>query len=116
MDANDPGVLPSSGVERAIPETGPYVLRALLEDLPLSADGDRDDIEITCVEFLGTQFENQPHDPPSAPSSQWRIPSISTANPLQIQTFTLARLPPKSCISSKYLRIPQMRRGSRHIY
>lgn len=35
-------------------ETGPYVLRSLLEDLPLSADGDRDDIEINCVEFLGT--------------------------------------------------------------
>ncbi|TAQ85679.1 hypothetical protein B7494_g5991 [Chlorociboria aeruginascens] len=39
---------------RIAPETGPYVLRSLLEDLPLSADGDRDDIEITCVEFLGT--------------------------------------------------------------
>lgn len=35
------------------PETGPFVLRALLEDLPLSADGDREDIEINCVEFLG---------------------------------------------------------------
>ena len=53
MDANDPGELPSSSVDRAIPETGPYVLRTLIEDLPLSADGDRDDIEITCVEFLG---------------------------------------------------------------
>jgi hypothetical protein len=36
------------------PETGPFVLRSLLEDLPLSAEGDRDDIEINCVEFLGT--------------------------------------------------------------
>jgi hypothetical protein len=35
------------------PETGPFVLRSLLEDLPLSADGDREDIEINCVEFLG---------------------------------------------------------------
>lgn len=34
-------------------ETGPFVLRVLLEDLPLSAEGDRDDIEINCVEFLG---------------------------------------------------------------
>lgn len=40
--------------KRRAPETGPYVLRSLLEDLPLSADGDRDDIEINCVEFLGT--------------------------------------------------------------
>jgi hypothetical protein len=35
------------------PEAGPFVLRSLLEDLPLSADGDRNDIEINCVEFLG---------------------------------------------------------------
>lgn len=35
-------------------ETGPFVLRALLEDIPLSAEGDRDNIEINCVEFLGT--------------------------------------------------------------
>ncbi len=34
-------------------DTGPFVLRGLLDDLPLSADGDRDDIEINCVEFLG---------------------------------------------------------------
>lgn len=57
MDANDPEELPSANVERAIPETGPYVLRTLLEDLPLSADGERDGIEITCVEFLGRQLE-----------------------------------------------------------
>jgi len=34
-------------------ETGPYVLRSLLQDVPLSADGRDDDIEINCVEFLG---------------------------------------------------------------
>ncbi|OWP03372.1 hypothetical protein B2J93_7390 [Marssonina coronariae] len=33
-------------------ETGPFVLRLLLEDLPLSAEGDRADININCVEFL----------------------------------------------------------------
>lgn len=38
----------------AFMETGPYVFHSLLDDLPLSADGDRDDIEINCVEFLGT--------------------------------------------------------------
>lgn len=54
MDAKDPEELRSPRkVERATLETGPYVLRSLLEDLPLSADGDRNDIEITCVEFLG---------------------------------------------------------------
>lgn len=39
------------------PETGPFVLRNLLQDLPLSAEGDRNDIEINCVEFLGMRFE-----------------------------------------------------------
>lgn len=46
----------ASSLEKApekAPETGPFVLRSLLEDLPLSADGDREDIEINCVEFLG---------------------------------------------------------------
>ncbi|KAM3070237.1 hypothetical protein ACMFMG_010074 [Clarireedia jacksonii] len=38
--------------KRKTPENGPYVLRSLIEDVPLSADGDRTDIEINCVEFL----------------------------------------------------------------
>jgi hypothetical protein len=29
------------------------VLRSLLEDVPLSAEGEKDDIEINCVEFFG---------------------------------------------------------------
>ncbi|KAK7935131.1 hypothetical protein PG985_000626 [Apiospora marii] len=34
-------------------ETGPYVLRTLLKDVPLSADGGNDDdIKINCVEYL----------------------------------------------------------------
>ncbi|KFA78099.1 hypothetical protein S40288_05685 [Stachybotrys chartarum IBT 40288] len=32
-------------------EDGPYVLRALLDDVPLSADGSQDDIKITCVDY-----------------------------------------------------------------
>ena len=42
------------GLRRPAAETGPFILRALLEDVPLSAEGDRDDIQINCVEFLGT--------------------------------------------------------------
>lgn len=43
-----------SGMTRlAAPESGPFVLRSLLEDVPLSAEGEKDDIEINCVEFLG---------------------------------------------------------------
>lgn len=40
-------------------ETGPFVLRSLLADVPLSAEGNGDDLEITCVEFLGMRVRNQ---------------------------------------------------------
>lgn len=35
------------------PDRGPFVLKTLLEDVPLSADGDEDDIVINCVEYFG---------------------------------------------------------------
>lgn len=35
-------------------EPGPFVLRTLLQDVPLSADGANDsDIKINCVDYLG---------------------------------------------------------------
>ncbi|KAF3760136.1 hypothetical protein M406DRAFT_296782 [Cryphonectria parasitica EP155] len=34
-------------------ETGPFVLRTLLDDVPLSEDGDNDDVKINCVDYLG---------------------------------------------------------------
>ncbi|KAH8163829.1 hypothetical protein CIB48_g4406 [Xylaria polymorpha] len=40
------------GVPGAVPGTGPYVLRTLFADVPLSEDGSRDDIKINCVEYL----------------------------------------------------------------
>jgi len=42
---------------------GPYVLRPLLQNVPLSADGGNEDIKINCVDFLGIYPPNQ-----SAPS------------------------------------------------
>lgn len=33
--------------------TGPFVLRTLFADVPLSEDGTRDDIKVNCVEYLG---------------------------------------------------------------
>ena len=33
--------------------TGPFVLRPLLHDVPLSGDGVSDDIKINCVDYLG---------------------------------------------------------------
>ena len=34
-------------------EAGPFVLRTLLDEVPLSADGPHDDIKINCVDYLG---------------------------------------------------------------
>jgi hypothetical protein len=53
MEPKDEQVTSTKKRKRPTPETGPFVLRSLLEDVPLSAEGDRDDIEINCVEFLG---------------------------------------------------------------
>lgn len=37
-------------------ETGPFVLRTLLKDVPLSGDGaEDDDVKINCVEYLGAR-------------------------------------------------------------
>ena len=33
--------------------TGSYVLKPLLDNIPLSADGNDEGIEVTCVEFWG---------------------------------------------------------------
>ncbi|KAI1205938.1 uncharacterized protein F4807DRAFT_247349 [Annulohypoxylon truncatum] len=47
--ASDP-----QGDKRSLKEfdVGPFVLRTLFEDVPLSEDGTRDDIKINCVEYL----------------------------------------------------------------
>jgi hypothetical protein len=44
-----PNISPGSTVR----EVGPYVLRTLLDEVPLSADGGQDDIKINCVDYLG---------------------------------------------------------------
>jgi hypothetical protein len=115
MDANDPEEPASSTVERAIPETGPYVLRGLLEDLPLSADGSRDDIDITCVEFLGMQLALLNLAFSGSLEIEGRIRSHPTANSFQISTSTLEPPRPRSSIFYKYLPILQMRPEDHHI-
>ncbi|KAI1365940.1 hypothetical protein F5Y08DRAFT_161747 [Xylaria arbuscula] len=42
----------SSISSQSVPGAGPYVLRTLFADVPLSEDGSRDDIKINCVEYL----------------------------------------------------------------
>lgn len=54
MTSRDPGDGPlSNGAERPQREDGPYVLRPLLANVPLSADGSEHHVEINCVEYLG---------------------------------------------------------------
>lgn len=36
-------------------QAGPFVLRTLLENVPLSEDGDHDKIKINCVDYLGEE-------------------------------------------------------------
>jgi hypothetical protein len=38
---------------QSVPGAGPFVLRTIFADVPLSEDGSRDDIKINCVEYLG---------------------------------------------------------------
>lgn len=44
---------PAPGTARPPPQDGPFVLRKLVADLPLSADGAHADARITCVEVWG---------------------------------------------------------------
>ncbi|KAI1280093.1 hypothetical protein F5Y07DRAFT_333280 [Xylaria sp. FL0933] len=37
---------------QGVPGAGPYVLRTLFADVPLSEDGSRDDVKINCVEYF----------------------------------------------------------------
>ena len=95
MASNDPeDVSDPSKRKRRVQENGPYVLRSLIEDLPLSADGDRTDIEINCVEFLGEQF-------------LFIFPSCSSVANVhsQIRTYILGRRPRKSSTSYRFPRI-----------
>jgi hypothetical protein len=47
----DPENPPIPGEDSALRlETGSYILRSLIKDVALSADGEGDDVKITCVE------------------------------------------------------------------
>jgi hypothetical protein len=45
------GSVPSPGAEHQVVEDGPFILRPLLEDVQLSADGTETDIKINCVDY-----------------------------------------------------------------
>ncbi|KAM5356395.1 hypothetical protein ACJ41O_003041 [Fusarium nematophilum] len=57
MTSDGSGDVPSTpGLGRTSREVGPYVLRTLLDEVPLSADGSQDDIKINCVDYLDSNL------------------------------------------------------------
>lgn len=75
------------------PMTGPFVLRTLLDNVPLSEDGDDEEVKINCVDYLG---KNQPNSVLTASCS------LLTDRLSQEVIFTSAPLPLSFFISSRY--------------
>lgn len=68
--------------------TGPFVLRTLLHDVPLSEDGDNDDVRINCVDYLGNRHP-------------WLGQLLMLTAGSQTETSTSAPLPRNCSISSR---------------
>ncbi|KAI0536710.1 hypothetical protein GGR58DRAFT_378717 [Xylaria digitata] len=86
---------------QSLPEAGPYVLRTLFADVPLSEDGSRDDIKINCVEYLdrnlyvGTSDSELLHffQIPPDPTDHSGIPTFILASRLRPTFSDLAGAP-----------------------
>lgn len=54
----DSGAAPAHIERRAqLESTGPYALRCMIDEVPLSTEGNETTIVITCVEFWGQWYE-----------------------------------------------------------
>lgn len=85
---------PALGVLPPNIQDGPYVLRSLLDNVPLSADDSHQDVKINCVEYLGkspfTYLSLLPLD--AKPAS--RQTTTYTSVPRHLNSFTsLVSLP-----------------------
>ncbi|KAF2970849.1 hypothetical protein GQX73_g2716 [Xylaria multiplex] len=83
---------------QSLPGAGPYVLRTLFADVPLSEDGSRDDIKINCVEYLDRNLYVDPAGAPSSPSRPGvqeilLLPGVGKACVLCNSTVTFYSLP-----------------------
>lgn len=87
-------------------ESGPYVLRTLLNDVPLSADGADNGIKINCVEYFGT------HPTTTVTWTEKLTPciqtAISTLEPVHPNYFTMSIFPKTHARrpGSRYLCLP----------
>lgn len=60
---SDQGQVAPENARSGVIERGPFVLKTLLEDVPLSADGDRQDIVINCIEYWGMCYRTPGYIP-----------------------------------------------------
>lgn len=96
--APDPALKQS---QQATPtNAGPFVLRPLLQNVPLSAEGGNEDIKISCVDFLGMHLLFTTSTPPVAQLTETAQTATSMSGPQHPSCFT----------SSRYLLIPRIRR------
>ena len=88
MSGNEGG--PRKRRKLSPPDPGPYVLRNVLDDIPLKAEEDQEEVSITCVEYW----------------SRYCFPAGegSCTNDLEIAIYTLELPRPKSYILLPYHR------------
>ncbi|KAG6008801.1 hypothetical protein E4U21_003830 [Claviceps maximensis] len=80
-------------------ETGPYILRPLLDEVPLSVDGSQSNTKINCVEYYGDKDGRSTYIPASRLSPvSLDSSSSSTAGRLGVQEILLLPRIGKACI------------------
>ena len=92
---NPSSALPAQSSQTAA-EPGPFVLRTLLQDVPLSADGGNEDIKINCVDYLGTCLHG----------ARLIYHEANQACAWQTETFMSALQLQSCCTLSRYHQIP----------
>ena len=105
MRPGDDGVSPRKRRRISPPQAAPYVLRQLLDDLPLATEDPNADVHITCVEYWSkvlTRFTML---------SYWNSPINC---PFKQMTTSISVLPPRrSYTSSAFRRIPLINQANR---
>lgn len=96
--SKDAASVSSSGAVQEL-QAGPFVLRTLLDHVPLSEDGDDDHVKINCVDYLGE------HCRPDLTFDLTYLGILTDLCASQAAISTSAPLPPSSSTSSRSLPI-----------
>lgn len=87
------------------PEEGPFILRPLLDNVPLVTDETEGEVKINCVEYYGRPHRMQPlHEPKLIDS------------PKQIATYMSAPARPSYSISYRYLPTQKIPAARQYIF